>query len=76
MRHILAALILGASLAGASAAFASEDANGFPREDKTYAIPAVGAQSDTQIVVPAGPSQVMPWYTELRFENLDDGGNR
>ncbi len=69
MRHILAALILGAALASASAAFAGDDLNGFPREE-TYA--SVVLQSDTQIVVPAGPAIVLPWYTEKHFENMGE----
>lgn len=67
MRHILAALILGAALASASAAFAGDDLNGFPREDKTA--PSAVVQSDTQIAATAGSEMALPWWTEKHFEN-------
>lgn len=70
MRHILAALTLGAALAlSTSAAFAGDNdlLSVTPVSKTTSAV----AQSDTQIVAPAGSEMALPWYTELRFENID-----
>jgi hypothetical protein len=71
MRHILAVLTLGATLAlGTSAAFAYGDKVDYvgPQNQATPAVVAPASTQDSGVI--AGPAMSQPWWTETHYDNF------